>query len=190
MTRPPSRRGAIQFLGFKTSHAEYKRQIQTALGHLAAASGMPTPAEQLAISTAKPKQTRAKPGADGRKLESEVQAEIIKYLLQHPAVAMVERINSGAVYGAEGQFIRFHTIYKPKYIQYSPMRVVDLSVTLTDATRMVIECKREGWSKPSDQREQEQANYLAHIRKCGGIGIFATSTDDVRVALLAAGYGE
>lgn len=138
----------------------------------------------------KPKQLRAKPGADGRKLESEVQAEVITWLLTCEHVALVERINSGAVYGTEGQFIRFHTIYKPKYINLPPMRVVDLSVTLTDATRMVIECKREGWSKPSDQREQEQENYLAHIRKCGGIGIFATSVGDVRVALLAAGYGE
>lgn len=179
-------------LGFRASHAENKRQIQSSLAHLAAASGMPTPAEQLAIATAKPKQTRAKPGADGRRLEADVQREIIKYLLTHPAVAMVERINSGAVYGAEGQFIRFHSIHIPRryYFNSTHVAVSDLSATLIDGKRMAIECKREGWTKPSNHRELLQARYLEHLRNHYAIGIFATSVEDVRVALIAAGYGE
>ncbi len=140
----------------------------------------------------KPKQTRAKPGADGRKLESEVQLEIIKYLLQHPAVAMVERINSGAVYGESGNFIRFHHLMLPKkWIgRFGRLRVVDLNVMMDDGRRLAIECKREGWLKPTDDREKEQANYLAFVKFCGGIGIFATSTEAVSEALRAAFYSE
>lgn len=187
MTRP-TKPGAR--LSFRASHAETKRQIQTALGHLAAASGMPTPAEQLRIATAKPKQSRAKPGADGRRLEADVQRDIIKYLLQHPDVVMVERINSGAVYGPDSNFIRFHHLMLPKEFRRIKMRVADLSVTLTGTRRMVIEVKREGWTKPSDEREIEQANYLRYLREHGAIGIFATSTADVRTAMVAAGYSE
>lgn len=140
-------------------------------------------------ATVKPKQIRAKSGGDGRRLESDIQREIIKFLLQHPMVVMVERINSGAVYGEQGNFIRFHTVMLPKcYQKFGAVRVVDLNVMLHDGRRMAIECKRDGWSRPTDQREREQGNYLSLIRSRGGIGIFAASVEDVRVALVANGY--
>jgi len=120
--------------------------------------------------------------------EAEIQKAIIRFLLQHPAVAMVERINSGAVYGDAGNFIRFHTLMLPKRYRHIRMRVVDLNVMLNDGRRMAIECKRDGWKSPMGDREREQAAYLAHVREAGGIGIFATCVEDVAVALLVGGY--
>lgn len=118
--------------------------------------------------------------------EAEVQKAVIQFLLLHPRVAMVERINSGAVYGAENQFIRFHTLMLPARFKHIRMKVADLSVTLTDSRRMAVECKRGDWVKPSNEREFEQAAYLAHIKSLGGIGIFANSIDAVADALSGA----
>lgn len=187
MTRPPTKRPA-----FALSHADNKRAIQASLKAHETMSGRQTPVEQTSIATARPKQVRKAAGSDGRRLESDVQREIIAYLLKHPAVAMVERINSGAVYGAENQFIRFHHLMIPLWakLRFGAMRVVDLNVMMGDGRRLAIECKRGDWSKPTGEREREQQQYLRCVSICGGIGIFACSVDDVRVALVAAGYAE
>jgi len=42
-----------------------------------------------------------------------------------------------------------------------------------------IECKRRNWTKPTDQREHEQAAFLQMVRDAGGVGIFATCAEDV-----------
>jgi len=187
------KRANLQGMRFRPSLQDTKR------ASLAAQQAMSGPQTSEAgranisalAASVKPKIPRIRRERDSTapRLESDVQRDIIKFLLQHPAVAMVERINSGAVYGAENQFIKFHHLMLPHHDgKRPPMRVVDLSVTLRNAKRMVIECKREGWSKPSDEREREQQNYLRYIAHYGGIGIFATSVEDVSTALVVAGY--
>jgi len=177
-------------MAFKPSLQDQRRaslQAQQAMAH----DGMSDAAKQhLAefAATVRPKRTNRPRTESSGKLEGDVQAEIIKWLCRHPRVALIERINSGAVYGEQGNFIRFHHIYMPLPYRHIKMRVVDLNVMMTNGRRLAIECKREGWRRPSDEREREQENYLVHVRNCGGIGIFATSTEDVRVALVAAGY--
>ena len=137
--------------------------------------------------TVKPKQTRG-PRKPTGKLEADVQRDIIAYLLQHPSVAMVERINSGSVSDSSGNFVRFHILYLPKGARGIKMKVPDLHATLAGGHRMVIECKREGWRLGNDAREIEQANYLKYLRDHGCIAIFATCVEDVSAALINGGY--
>jgi len=175
---------------FRLSLRDQQRAIKSTMEGMARLYGKELP--DGALSDVKPKQTRTKTVSDV-KPESEVQSEIIDFLLQHPAVILVERINAGAVYNANGGYIQFHHIYLPKRFKSSPierakMRAADLSVTLIDAKRMVIECKREDWVKPCNEREYEQANYLKHISYAGGIGIFANSVEVVRKTLVLNGY--
>jgi hypothetical protein len=134
-----------------------------------------------------------KPRAEGApKREAEVQQAIIDWLLDSPHVAMVERINSGAMQDGHGNFVRFNVVMIPARLRpigsIQRVRRPDLSVLLTDGKRMEIEVKREGWKLGNDIREREQENYLAHIRRFGCIGIFATSVKDVKTAMVVHGY--
>lgn len=37
-----------------------------------------------------------------------------------------------------------------------------------------VECKRGNWKKPSTDTEKDQVNFIAQVRKRGGIGFFIT----------------
>jgi hypothetical protein len=114
-------------------------------------------------------------------LESEIQKQIIDGLRRHPMVGLVERQNSGKAVeqNADGskRFVQFSRVYP--VAGAGDMRAVDLSVTLRDGRRFAIEVKRGDWRGPTTQREAEQENYLRHIERCGGFGMFAVSWDDV-----------
>lgn len=117
-------------------------------------------------------------------LESDILKLIVGGLRYHPAIGMVERVNSGSSVerNSDGsqRVIQFHHIYP---CQGGRMRAVDLSVTLKTGKRFVIEVKRPPWSRPRDTRENEQAAYIAHVIACGGHGMFATSWDQVSAEL-------
>lgn len=125
------------------------------------------------------------------KRESEVQKEIIDYLLDSPHVAMVERHNSGAMQ-TDDHYVRFNIVMIPPRLRpignLQRVRKPDLDVLLTDGKRLIVEVKREGWRLTNDIREREQENYLLHARKFGCIAIFATSVREVRTALIVHGY--
>lgn len=113
-------------------------------------------------------------------LESDIQKAIITYLLKHPKIGLVERINSGAASGEDAHgnrtFVRFHKIYAHN------MRKVDIECTLKGphgGKRLVIEVKRPPWTKPRDEREREQENYINHVYSLGGYGLFACSLEQV-----------
>lgn len=129
---------------------------------------------------------------DGPKRESVVQQEIIDYLLDNEHVAMVERVNSGAMQEGD-RYIAFNTVMIPKRLRpvgsLLRVRKPDLFVLLTDSRPFIIEVKKEGWRiSLADIREQEQNNYLSHTRRFGAIAIFATSVEDVKTAMVAHGY--
>lgn len=132
-------------------------------------------------ASVKPKQIRAKAGSDGRLLESDIQRQIVDYLLNHPKVGLVMRFNSGAVTDGE-YYVKFAHIYS-KGNQGEKLRMPDLYVLLKSGRTLWIEVKREGWTSPKDAREIEQRNFLRHIVACGGNGIFATSFQDVKNVL-------
>ena len=130
--------------------------------------------------------------APDRPLEAEVIRAVEKLLAVHPRVLWALRMNSGAASyeAASGRYapVWFHRWvrspekcrmsdflgagYDPETWCYKPRTFL-----------IAIECKRPGWTKPTDQREREQAAFLEIVRRNGGIGLFATSAEDVAAAL-------
>lgn len=112
-------------------------------------------------------------------LEASVISDISKLLANHPKVLFACRSNSGAAYmrGRDGKErpVTFNRIIK------SPvqMRISDFHGILTDGRPYAVECKHRKWTKPTDQREHEQAAFLQMVRDAGGVGIFATCVEDV-----------
>jgi len=119
--------------------------------------------------------------SDKHELEASVIAEISKLLAHHPNVLFACRSNSGAAYmlGRDGKEmpVTFNRIIR------SPvqMRISDFWGILRDGRPLAIECKRRSWTKPTDQREHEQAAFLQMVRDAGGVGIFATCAEDVKL---------
>lgn len=129
--------------------------------------------------------------SDKHELEASVIAEISKYLAMHPKVLFACRSNSGAAYmaGRDGkdmpvQFNRIIRSIVPMRLsdfwgELGEAEIIDGEVIILWSKRFAIECKRRNWTKPSDQREHEQAAFLQMVRDAGGIGVFATCVEDV-----------
>jgi len=176
---------------FRASLRDQQRLVKSAMQGMARLHGVTLP--EGALSDVKDKISRGPRTVKETKSESIVQGEIIDYLLQHPKVVLVERINSGGVHTANGGYFKFHYLFVPhrfkaSHIQKTGMRVSDLHVTLAGGKRCAIECKEESWTLPCNEREYEQAAYLKHIEDNGGIGFFANSVDVVRKNLILNGY--
>lgn len=176
---------------FRPGLRDQQRAVKAVMQGMERLYGVTLP--EGALSDVKDKIVRGPRTVKDTKPESEVQSEIIDYLLAHPKVALIERINSGAVHTPNGGFFRFIYIFVPhrfrnSRIEKNGMRASDLSVMLIGGRRCEIECKAEGWAKPCNEREHEQAAYLGHITAHGGIGFFAASVDDVRKNLILNGY--
>jgi len=176
---------------FKPSLKDQQRQVKNVMQGMARLHGVTLP--EGALSDVKEKQVRGPRPAKETKPESEVQSEIIDFLLAHPKVALIERINNGAVHTPNGGFFKFMYIFLPhrfrnSRIEKHAMRPSDLSVTLVGGRRCVIEVKEEAWKKPCNEREYEQQNYINHICNAGGIGFFANSVETVRKNLILEGY--
>lgn len=104
--------------------------------------------------------------------EEEVKVIILKYLEVHPRVAWAARFNSGVKTNG-GRYVRFNTL----------VGCPDIMGQLRDGRHLAIEIKREGWKKPKDDHETKQAIHLENVNKNNGIGLFATSLNDVIKAL-------
>lgn len=138
--------------------------------------------EQTVHIDVKPKR-EIKNHSDKYELEASVIADISKLLAHHPQVLFACRSNSGAAYmmGRDGKEmpVTFNRIIR------SPvqMRMPDfwgLYHGKFGVLPFAIECKRRNWTKPTDQREHEQAAFLQMVRDAGGVGIFATCAEDVK----------
>jgi hypothetical protein len=116
-------------------------------------------------------------------LEGEVLNAICDLLAAHPRVILAVRQNSGAMpylnnRGKQVPVWFYRWIKRP-----DKMRVSDIWGFLDTRgffQHFAIEVKREGWKEPRDQREFEQAAYLAQIRYLGGCAGFATSVEQAR----------
>ena len=116
--------------------------------------------------------------------ESEVVSAISQLLARHPRVLIALRMNSGmASYNAAADGA-YQPVWFHKFLR-SPvkMRMPDFIGFLIDGRPLAIEAKRPMWTKPRDDREREQEAFLMAIRGIKGIGIFATSADQVAAAL-------
>lgn len=95
------------------------------------------------------------------------------------------RNNSGACTDDRGRLVRYglantstriNAVFKSSdLIGITPTQIGDRVVGIFTA----IEVKSPGWSKPTNDREVAQDNFLRHVRAMGGIGKFAQSVGDV-----------
>lgn len=144
-------------------------------------------AERDAIA---PVRKRAAP----RQLEAPVVAAISELLAVHPSVMWAARFNSGmASYNtANGKYapVWFHKFLRmpepmvmPDFFGLMYWKAVDSSHVDGTPFPFAIEAKAPGWTKPRDDRERKQAAFLAMVRNCGGVALFATSAEQVAEAL-------
>lgn len=133
------------------------------------------------------------------RLESDVMAEVRQYLLMHPRVGRVIRLNNGAAYAGEGdtrRFIRFCEIEGQQAVRSAAIRPhmqalaeayeelpPDFVGFMADGRFLAIECKREGWTKPGNRRERGQERFLARVRKAGGVAGFVTSLANLKLLI-------
>lgn len=107
--------------------------------------------------------------------EAQVQASIVD-AIRKLGLGEVVRYNSGAMYNAKQQYVRFNSA--PGHS--------DTAGTLKPSGRaFYLECKPPGWKGPRDERERDQAAFLDSMRACGAIAEFVRSVDE---ALAALGY--
>ena len=94
--------------------------------------------------------------------EAAALAEVLRVLRHHPAVAWVERQNSG-VARMGGRFVRFGW-----------PGCSDLIGMLQDGRLLAVECKA-----PAGKVRAEQAEFLALVRRFGGVAFVARDCRDV-----------
>lgn len=183
-------------LGFRQSHQDTLREMNRAnagqeamFGDLRNAKGI-EPLEQLALKV-------KRGGGDPRNatdidrvhrkqpipLEAEVLRAICELLAAHPKVLIAVRQNTGAA-SYEAKTGRYAPVHFYKLIKRPvEMTLPDIWGLLKDGRYFACEVKREDFTKPRNEREFRQAAFLSAVRNCGGIGIFATSADQVADAL-------
>ena len=124
------------------------------------------------------------PRVDTGPLEADVVRAVGELLARHPRVSYALRINSGMA-SYEAKSGRYAPVYFHKWVR-SPTkcRMPDFFGATTDGRTIALECKRPGWTKPTDDREREQAAFLNLIFRMGGIADFITDAAQVN-ALLA-----
>ena len=113
---------------------------------------------------------------------------ISELLEVHPRVVIAWRQNAGAAsYDAkDGRYrpIHFYSwIRRPAKMRLPDIVGMILRKDGLGLAPLAIEAKRAGWSKPTDEREYDQAAYLELIRSHYGVALFATSADQVAEAL-------
>lgn len=96
------------------------------------------------------------------------------------------RNNSGAAVDATGRLVRyglgnvskkFADVWKSSdWIGITPVHWHGHTFGVFTA----VEAKAPGWTKPKNEHERAQANFLTNVESLGGIGMFATSVQDYR----------
>lgn len=130
------------------------------------------------LKPAKPRQASGKPDEAG------VVRAVSQLLGGHPKVLFALRMNSGAA-SYEAKSGRYAPIWFHKWVRSpEPCRMSDFIGATIDFRMLAIECKRPGWSKPTDQREREQSAFLSMVLMAGGRAAFITDVEQVN-ALLA-----
>jgi len=131
---------------FRPGLRDQQRAVKTHMEGLARLHGVKLP--EGALSDVKPKIVRGPRTVKNGKPESDVQSEIIDYLVRHPKVALVIRINAGAVFDGYDNFIKFHHIFIPHQFKKSKiekvdLKISDLTVIMTDGKFCAIEVKED-----------------------------------------------
>ncbi len=99
------------------------------------------------------------------------------------------RNQSGACYDDTGRLIRYglandsaqlnKRIKSSDLIGITPTLVTQQMVGRTVGVFTAVEVKHEGWTKPTNDREHAQAEFIRIVVEKGGIAGFAASVDDL-----------
>lgn len=157
--------------GFKPTKAQLARTHAATADFYAAAHDKP----RVEIPTVK---KRAKP----RQLEAPVVAAVAELLAVHPKVLFAVRQNSGAA-SYEAASGKWAPVYFYRIVTGQEVRIVDFWGLLKDGRMLALECKRPGWTKPTDQREREQWAFLYMVQNVGGVSGFVRSVDEAKTIL-------
>ena len=124
-----------------------------------------------------------------KRSEQDVKTDILSLLNRHPKIAMVKRVNSGAMQ-LKNRFVKFNSV---RVNGHQDVRMVDIECLLKDGRTLAIECKEPAWEEPDweflnrtdamlsekQARELAQRRYLQIVVSSGGIGVFANDVDAV-----------
>ena len=122
---------------------------------------------------------------DDERGESAVQGEIIR--AANPTIdASLWRNNNGACTDETGRLIRYGLghVSKKFNLQWKSSDLIGITPILVTPRHVgyrlgvftAVEVKEPGWSKPKNEHERGQANFLASVLAKGGIGMFATDS--------------
>lgn len=103
------------------------------------------------------------------------------------------RNNNGAAIDNTGRVIRYGLGNDSKRINSKrassdligimPIVIGEHHVGRTFGLFVAIEVKPPDWKAPKNDRERAQAAYLTIVNECGGLGLFGTHEDHLRMAL-------
>lgn len=62
-------------------------------------------------------------------------------------------------------------------IGLTPVTITHEMVGCTFAVFLAVEVKKPGWTKPTDDREKEQEQFINNVNSKGGIGLFLTAPE-------------
>lgn len=105
-----------------------------------------------------------------------------EYFSKNKSVApWVERRNSG---GMPGSYKRKDGITRTSFTWFQETwagdgKVLDLEGMTWDGRVWGIEVKPGDWTKPTDERERQQAKRINLINSCGGHAMFLTSAEQI-----------
>ena len=104
--------------------------------------------------------------------EAQVLASVLQALRHDKRVAWVGRFNSGAMVLGENRDRRY-------FRANNVPGCSDILGQLRDGRLLAIEVKRPGWSKPRDDREYRQCEFLRMVSDNGGVSGFVCQVEDV-----------
>jgi len=124
--------------------------------------------------------------------ESEVEQEIT---LAGPRLnCILERNNSGAFTDSTGRTVRYGlgNISKKRNDEFKSSDRIGITKILitpdmvgkTIGVFTAAEIKKEGWRFCNSPRERAQQKFIDWVRESGGIGMFASSVEDFRKAIV------
>lgn len=100
--------------------------------------------------------------------------------------AIAWRNNSGAAIDDTGRAVRYGLANDSKKINavFKSSDLIGITPVTWYGRRFgvftAIETKRPGWTKPENDRDRAQQNFLMTVESMGGIAMFTTSVEDYR----------
>lgn len=169
----------------KLSLSDQLAASDKALCDMAAMTGKPI-VHRRYVAPEKIVRTPRKPTED---LEGPVQTAIGELLAIHPKVLFAVRQNSGMMQTeyqnkSTGEVKSSYTwFYKWARRRSKKMRITDFWGMLVDGRMFAIEAKKPSWTKPTDDREHEQMEFMLTVRSAGGVSGFANCVEQAQAIL-------